>query len=323
MSSERVTLFKRRVQKLGGSSLIITLPKQWINKMNINAGDVLVVVDEGEYLKIIPENFSPPVRSLSVSINSLPKDDEEKVRFIKCAYGHGYDRVTVFTENTRNGGVALFKNGEILDRMAKELPISKISVSSNAVLIEFSRDSDDSINPSLKLKLYSGALNAVLDNIAKGRIDNAEEDLAKLYSLSLDIARSSVRKSLGFSCETSRLTYISGFFLALAETISLLTDYLSSGRRLSRKDIDLLEDTRSLLLETLGSLATGSVKRVEHAKEAAEKLREVLVSNGENISTPVYSLSVNAVSLVRTVAELSLCKLKEKEQGDLVGIRVK
>ncbi|BAN89537.1 hypothetical protein ACAM_0068 [Aeropyrum camini SY1 = JCM 12091] len=323
MSSQPATLFKRRVQKLGGSSLIITLPKQWINKMNVKAGDVLVVIDEGEYLKIIPENFSPPVRSLSIDLQSMPRNDEEKLRFIKCAYGHGYDRITIFTENTRNGGIALFKNGEILDRMAKELPISKIGVSNNAVLIEFSRDSSEGVNLSLKLKLYSSALNAVLDSIAEGRVDKAKQDVLKLYSLSLDIARSSVRKSMGLSCETSRVTYISGFFLNLADTISLMIDYLSDAKRLSERDMALLNDTKGLLLEAIGSLATGSVKRVELAEETATKLRNSLKNSGRGVSPPVYSLAVNAISLVRAVAELALCKLKEREEIDLAGIKPK
>jgi len=37
----------RKVQRLGGSSLIITLPKQWAKKLGIKVGDEIQVVEDG------------------------------------------------------------------------------------------------------------------------------------------------------------------------------------------------------------------------------------------------------------------------------------
>ncbi|MGC9112970.1 AbrB/MazE/SpoVT family DNA-binding domain-containing protein [Acidilobus sp.] len=46
----------RKLQKLGASSLVVTLPHTWIEAHGLKAGDVIYIVDEGDRLKIVPAN---------------------------------------------------------------------------------------------------------------------------------------------------------------------------------------------------------------------------------------------------------------------------
>ena len=44
----------RRVQKVGTSSLVVTIPKQWAQKLGIEQGSQVMLVDEGDSIRIIP-----------------------------------------------------------------------------------------------------------------------------------------------------------------------------------------------------------------------------------------------------------------------------
>ncbi len=50
---------ERRVQRLGTSSLIVTLPKKWVRKVNLNPGDKVIVVIEDNEIKILPPSKAP------------------------------------------------------------------------------------------------------------------------------------------------------------------------------------------------------------------------------------------------------------------------
>ena len=57
---------ERRVQRLGTSSLIVTLPKKWVKKVNLKPGDKVVIVIEGDEIKILPPSRTPIKREKQV-----------------------------------------------------------------------------------------------------------------------------------------------------------------------------------------------------------------------------------------------------------------
>jgi len=80
----------RRVQRLGGSSLVITIPKQWARRMSIKPGDQVAIIDEGDALRIVPlELVTRDGRILKVKLNPVI----ERVGYgniAACAYSLGY-----------------------------------------------------------------------------------------------------------------------------------------------------------------------------------------------------------------------------------------
>lgn len=48
----------RKLQRLGASSLVVTLPHTWIEAHGLKAGDVVYIVDEGDRLRIVPSSKS-------------------------------------------------------------------------------------------------------------------------------------------------------------------------------------------------------------------------------------------------------------------------
>jgi looped-hinge helix DNA binding domain, AbrB family len=58
----------RKVQRLGGSSLIITLPKQWAKKLGIKVGDEIQVVEDRGRLLIVPRDPYAEERASTITI---------------------------------------------------------------------------------------------------------------------------------------------------------------------------------------------------------------------------------------------------------------
>lgn len=77
----------RRVVKLGQSSLVVSLPKRWADRVGLKAGDIVLVISEGENLRLRPvrrrEELEIKVRGKEAALVSY---------VVPCAYVLGYER---------------------------------------------------------------------------------------------------------------------------------------------------------------------------------------------------------------------------------------
>ena len=95
---------KRRIQRLGGSSMIVTIPKSWAKKIGLSVGDEVVVVDEGDHLKIVPPNSKlvKTLGSAGVKLMGYVKSvDPGEMAY--CAYTRGFDKLVL--EPPKGNGV--------------------------------------------------------------------------------------------------------------------------------------------------------------------------------------------------------------------------
>jgi len=86
-------LLVRKVQKLGASSLIVTLPREWTRRHGISVGDNVLIHDEGDKLVIAPKDKE---RSLSLSFDLSKFNVSKHIgRLILFSYVFGFDGVEV------------------------------------------------------------------------------------------------------------------------------------------------------------------------------------------------------------------------------------
>lgn len=89
-----VGIEKRRVQRTGSSSYIITLPKEWVDFVKLKSGDYILVEKFGDKLVLIPPNVEPA--QLRINIRVYPGVDVSQVfRSILGAYITGYNIINV------------------------------------------------------------------------------------------------------------------------------------------------------------------------------------------------------------------------------------
>lgn len=90
---------KRRVQKTGSSSFIITLPKDWVDSVKLKSGDYVLVEKLGNKLVITPPAAEP--QQLKAVLKIYPGANKMQIlRVLLATYISGYSIITlVFDKN--------------------------------------------------------------------------------------------------------------------------------------------------------------------------------------------------------------------------------
>ncbi|RLG83495.1 MAG: phosphate uptake regulator PhoU [Thermoprotei archaeon] len=106
---------RRKVQKTGSSSYIITLPKSWIDSIGAKPGDYVLVYEHGNKLIITPQHGETQRLSAKITITE-PVNIDEIFRVLISHYLTGYDTITIeFKPNIPN----LAKNISELKNLAR------------------------------------------------------------------------------------------------------------------------------------------------------------------------------------------------------------
>ncbi len=98
-------MLKRKLVKLGKSSLVISLPKEWLRDLDLDAGDELgVVIGKDGCLKIIPPRYIVKARTNPIVIN-VARCTQPKLleRVLIGAYVVGKDPIIIESETEFKG----------------------------------------------------------------------------------------------------------------------------------------------------------------------------------------------------------------------------
>ena len=120
---------RRKVSKIGPSTLMISLPSKWTKKYNINKGSELHIIEEGKSLRILTENLSKLNTTLDIS--NLNKRVIEW--YISALHKSGYDEIKIIYNSAEQIEIikSLIKNlltgFAIVDQNEKFLIIKQIS----------------------------------------------------------------------------------------------------------------------------------------------------------------------------------------------------
>ena len=118
---------ERRVQRLGTSSLIVTLPKKWVKRVGLKPGDTVIVELKDHYLIIRPKNFEDEISTFELSVDNIPEDTLLKI--IKCLYFINYKKIVVDLNRLK----ATTVNKLILT--LRDLPGTEHEITDNKIII--------------------------------------------------------------------------------------------------------------------------------------------------------------------------------------------
>ena len=85
-------IIKRSVIQIANSTQLISLPRKWSKKYNIQKGDELEVEEQGTKLSITTETI-PKINAIEVDVSGLTPRLVD--RFLARSYQKGYDRITL------------------------------------------------------------------------------------------------------------------------------------------------------------------------------------------------------------------------------------
>ncbi|WP_456328244.1 AbrB/MazE/SpoVT family DNA-binding domain-containing protein [Archaeoglobus sp.] len=116
---------KRKLQVVGGSSYMISLPKDWVKRNNLKRGDEVLLLEFDRSLKIIP-----PHDSENRIIVRLPKMDEGYLKnFFYSLYIQGADEIIVENVDT-------YSIGKIRECIKNLVGMEVIDANSNRIVIK-------------------------------------------------------------------------------------------------------------------------------------------------------------------------------------------
>ncbi|MBL7055677.1 phosphate uptake regulator PhoU [Candidatus Woesearchaeota archaeon] len=124
-----MVVIKRSVIQIANSTQLVSLPRKWTKKYNVQKGDELEVEERGNSLAILTES-SPSSKEISLNISSLtPKQSE---RLIARTYQKGYDVIKIKYDNPQSGmsiqnKVKELLGFEIIEKTKDQILIKSIS----------------------------------------------------------------------------------------------------------------------------------------------------------------------------------------------------
>lgn len=88
----------RKLQRLGNISLVVSLPKKWVERYRLKPGDIVYVdLDESGCLKIVPQGIKKEEEKFADYVIEIDPNMNSKLlkRLITSCYILGYDRVII------------------------------------------------------------------------------------------------------------------------------------------------------------------------------------------------------------------------------------
>lgn len=307
----------RKVQITGGSSYVITLPKEWIKSLNIKKNDSLgLLVQKDGTLLITPDKVMEKKRKLKEYVVDSNTDKTFLFRLLVGAYVMGYSDIAIKSKDTMpphiRESIRMFTQiaigPEIVDEETNlfvikdllspmEMPFEKTIKRMYSLVENMHKDGIK----SLKTNSRELAENVVSRDF---EVDRLYWLTTHQYNVILtDIMLS---KKMGLSQEEASYYFlISRILERIGDHASILAEnVLKSINVLKPEVIEEIESASNMALEIFSnSLESHFKKNIKKANENIDEV-EKLVEKCENINNKALNLGIEAVPLVYMVESI-------------------
>ncbi len=299
----------RRIQRVGSSSLVVTLPKPWAKRLGLQPGSSVLLVDEGDSIRVIPVDKRGS-RPLAIDLSRAPEWLAGATPL--CVYLSGFSEAEVLLPK----GVG----GELL--RARSLDLMALHVYEQApgeARIEVLLDSERIDLPRLLKSLAGVARRAamlVLEALrgspgVEGEIEIAKREFLRVHYVVLRyLASNSVQEGVSGYHAALSASY-SGFAVdLLLETAAYAAR--RSGETTPEVLVQAVEETADIVDLLFRILARPSVKRLAELYSRLSQTRELL--GGEMEKLPGLHAVVAAklhdvLRLVTIAAYVATCRV--------------
>ena len=277
-----MTTFTRRLQKIG-SSILVSLPKEWIDANNLNKSNQVEIETNQNNLSIRTQLSKRP--SKEVEISYPLSEGEGIVPTITGAYLLGFDIIRIVGKSS----ISINDRESVRGSMRKLVGLEIIDEDAANISIQFLLD-ETSINPQNILKRMSsialGMFNDVVLSIKNGdktnleTIANRDAEINRQYFLLVRLIRSTIMD-----------TRLAGIFNL--ENIDIL-DY-----RIAANTLEIAGDT---VVELSKSLIKSNISKVELKKlyDFAKDIDEIQIKSIDSFISNNRMLAINAIKLQRS-----------------------
>ncbi|MEM2056794.1 MAG: PhoU domain-containing protein [Thermoproteota archaeon] len=125
----------RKIQLTGKSTYIVSLPKSWVTRMKLNAGDQIAISESNSSLILTPKGLIKPEKQVEATIKISQKDKPDTImRKIIALYLTGYNLIRV---KTSGENITSLQRNLIKDLTRRKLVgVETISDSENEIVLQ-------------------------------------------------------------------------------------------------------------------------------------------------------------------------------------------
>ena len=279
-----MTTFTRRLQKIG-SSILVSLPKEWIDANNLDKSNQVEIETNKNNLSIRTQLSKKPSKDIEITY-PLPKG-ESIVPTITGAYLLGFDMIKIVSKSP----ISIIDRESIRGSTRRLVGMEIIDEDATNISVQFLLD-ETSINPQNILKRMSsialGMFSDVVSSLESGdktnleTIVNRDAEINRQYFLLVRLIRSTIMDA--------RLANIFNL-----ENIDIL-DY-----RIAANTLEIAGDT---VVELSQSLIKSNLSKVELKKlhDFAKDMEEIQIKSIDSFISNNRTLAIDAISLQRNNA---------------------
>ncbi|MEM0382577.1 MAG: phosphate uptake regulator PhoU [Nitrososphaerota archaeon] len=334
-----MVLYPRRLQRLGTTTLVVSLPKQWVAERRLRPGDIVYIEVNGDSLQIHSREVVQEPTSVTINADEVEKP-EVLARIVASCFLQGYDIVRVVSNSGFTGTqiqeilatVESLPGFEVVEQTARQIVLQAI--------IDPTKFKIEAVIRRLNV-LVTSMLGVAIDSLVRGvsekagDVINTGKKLEELYSLAvrqliLALRNPSLAHAIGIDMPIAVLGYrlvAKALEEAGRHAISLAKESLHirhKGAPTKKEIVDrlvsLADDVQSILTNSVNAFLTLDLKMINTILDSLQGMLDNIETTEreliEAISDAELSLSLR-VSLmhfsailesVRIIAEVALNK---------------
>ncbi|MEM4507854.1 MAG: AbrB/MazE/SpoVT family DNA-binding domain-containing protein [Acidilobaceae archaeon] len=323
----------RRVQRLGSTSLVVTLPKLWTLRFNVKPGDKLLIIDEGYQLRILPPK-EPDKKLLHAKIR-LRQNIEPRLfsAVLHCLYMKGFDDVILTTQRDNEDSIedsiislSTHHEKKQIETVQQDVSlfIEKVVRDGDGYKLKFRQEDEDEDVLSLAKK-YMSDLYLIFEKIGTmGKRPN--DKLLREVIQGLELLRLKALKLSRVRLYSASSSGLCEHFPFILGQLSLSTKRIVMEASQDEKSWKVLSSNagklKSIVVETLSGLLYPSWKRLDIGLKLIQEIKKDLrytnfsSHSEERIAGKVEFL----LDLLETLVEVCACSVVV---SDLIKEQVK
>ena len=306
----------RKIQRVGSSSLVVTIPKAWAQRLGLEQGATVLLYDEGDSIRIVPAvrreagtvhvdlRRAPGILGLSAPV---------------CSYLSGMDRVRV----SLPPGASVV---EVKRRALGFMGMHIYEAGDNTIVIETLLDMER-VDPDSLIKSLGSAASRLIEYLAEtlrtggdgesvDRAEFARQDLMRtlyvvLRSLFAQAPRSESRRDVV-------LKLMSASYVSLAiETLTTTTPLLRLARNMPPRDREILQEVLAEIGQEINLLLhiipNPSAKRLAELITMLRQTGDKTIARIAEAESPLAGAALgklhDAVRIITLSSYTTLCRI--------------
>ncbi len=305
----------RKVQRLGTSSLVITIPKEWVKRFKLKPGDKLNIIDEGNSLRIVPSDEKSKAALPLLDLTKMP-EPSLLPKILHCLYVSGVDEALIKLKEPSKEVLEAKKKA--LDFIGMEIYEEREDLLKVKVLIDSGKVDIPTI---IKLIGYNSvkAIEIIERAIKEGITDIDDE----VQIIKKDFVRYQhaiirylmVKYPLGTDNVESYQTALATSYLGFINDvlINILDNIKDLKKGLSKRVLEVLEPLKELIMEVASNIASPSLKRLGplclRISLYESLIDDLLKEDISKDSLKIIARLIDVARVLNIIACVLLCKI--------------